>query len=507
MPKPAWNDRLTTVCLATTLVVLLARGLPSSPASEPLPAPAPPAEGLPACPPENPPTGPYRGMAPDPAMIAFGAGSCATASCHGGPAAGNRGVESFAATLWAEHDPHARAYAALHDPRSRKMAAVLGIGEAHRAKQCLVCHSTQASCDSPLPPTVLTDGVACGACHGDATRWIAVHHLPAWKQFDEEARGKIGYRDLSDARSRVRTCTPCHVGDASREVNHDMIAAGHPRLAFEFAAYQRLWPRHWSPRGRVEAAADFAERSWAVGQAETLAAVARLLNVRAQRAAAAAGSVAANAAASAAGGRWPEFTEFDCYACHRALSPERVAGAAAGPFANPAPGTPSWQPWSAAAARLLAAAVDDPAVAAVGPAAAEVRTVFDPAWASAGHDRLERTRGLARGLEVAAEGASRALVARGRIVLDATDEHLDAEVAADRPGWRTWDAAAQTYLLMDAARDGGPARLGLWHSAPPPTATRAALDGLRASLRFPKAVGGPDGFDPARFQRDRAGIR
>ena len=507
MPMHASNDPLTTARRATVLVATLAVGLAAARAVEPLPAPEPAAEVLPACPLEHAPTGPYAGMTPDPAVIAVGAGGCATASCHGGPAAGNHGVHSFAARLWAERDPHARAYATLHDPRSRKMAALLGIGAAHQAEQCLACHSTQASCGSPLPPAVLADGVACGSCHGDATRWVAVHHLPEWKQLDQEARAELGYRELSDARSRVRTCIPCHVGDASREVDHDMIAAGHPRLAFEFAAYQRLWPRHWSPHGRAEAAADFAERSWAVGQAETLAAVARLLEVRARRAVDAADAAADRDAPQQRGGRWPEFAEFDCYACHRALSPERVAGAAAGPFANPAPGTPSWQPWSVAAAELLAAAVDDPSVAAVGPAAKELRAAFEPGWAAAGHDRLERTRALARALEITAEDATRALEARGTIVLEAAPRRLDAVIAADRAGWRTWDAAAQTYLLMDAALDGGPAHLGLWHSASPPTDTRAALDELRASLRFPPGAGGPDGFDPARFERDRAGVR
>ncbi|MFM8985302.1 MAG: multiheme c-type cytochrome [Planctomycetia bacterium] len=285
-PTSARMMRLT-MHAARGLTAALGILLSSAPAAEPLPAPEPAAEVLP----------PYRdthhgGCMATPALppqkarvsaiMAIGAGGCATASCHGGPAAGNHDVQSFAATLWAERDPHARAYATLHEPRSRNMAAVLGIGEPHRAEQCLACHSTQASWGAPLPPAALADGVACGSCHGDATRWVAVHHLPEWKQLDHEARADLGYRDLSDARSRVRTCIPCHVGDASREVHHDMIAAGHPRLAFEFAAYERLWPRHWSPRSRAEAAIDFAERSWAVGQAETLAAVARLLEVRAR---------------------------------------------------------------------------------------------------------------------------------------------------------------------------------------------------------------------------------
>jgi hypothetical protein len=436
--------------------------------------------------------GRYDGMKPDPVVTALGAGGCATASCHGGPAAGNRDVQSFAATLWAERDPHARAYDTLHEPRSRKMASLLGIGEPHRARQCLVCHSAQGERQAPLPPEVLADGVSCGSCHGDATRWVAVHHLPEWQHLAPEARAERGYRELADVTSRVRTCIPCHVGDASREVDHDMLAAGHPRLAFEFAAYERLWPRHWSPRHRSESAADFTERSWAVGQAETLAAVALLAEVRARRAA-------------DEKGRWPEFAEFDCYACHRELSPERVADAATGLFANPTPGTPSWQPWSVAAARLLAASTGDPSAVATSRAAEDFRAVFDRGWAAADRDRLESVIARARALERAAAAAAGVLTVQERIVLDASRERLDTTVAADPAGWRFWDAAAQTSLLMDSALDGGPARLGLWHAAEPPDDTRAALDALRASLRFPPGAGGPDGFDPARFQRDRAG--
>jgi hypothetical protein len=477
--KSRANDR-ARIALAAVCLVLVRPA-----AAEPLPAPP---EAVPQpCPVE----GLYAGMTADPAVAAVGAGGCATASCHGGPAAGNRDVQSFAATLWAERDPHAGAAATLHEPRSRKMAFLLGIGEPHRARQCLACHSAQAEREAMLPPAVLADGVSCGSCHGDATHWVTVHHLPAWKQLDPKSRANLGFRELADATARVRTCIPCHVGDASREVDHDMIAAGHPRLAFEFAAYERLWPRHWSPRHRAESAADFTQRSWAVGQAETLAAVALLTEIRARRAA-------------TEKAHWPEFAEFDCYACHRALSPERVAGAAAGPYANPRPGTPSWQPWSVAAARLLAASTDDAAAVSTRREAEELAAVFETGWAIADRDRLDRVIARARAVERAAAAASRALATQKRIVLDASGERLDAVVAADRAAWRFWDAAAQTALLMDSAIDGGPARPGLWRGAESPDATRAALDALRASLRFPPGAGGPDGFDPARFERDRA---
>lgn len=455
-------------------------------AAEPLPLPMPGTTGPQPCAVE----GGYAGMIPASAVVALGAGGCATASCHGGPAAGNHDVQSFAATLWAERDPHAGACATLHEPRSRKMAALLGIGEPHRARQCLVCHSTQAEWETVLPREVLADGVSCGSCHGDATHWVTAHHLPEWKRLDAESRANLGFRDLADATARVRTCIPCHVGDASREVDHDMLAAGHPRLAFEFAAYERLWPRHWSPRHRAESAADFTARSWAVGQAETLAAVALLTEVRVRRAA-------------TDKDRWPEFAEFDCYACHRPLSPERVADAAAGPYANPRPGTPSWQPWSIAAARLLAASMDDAAAVSTIREAEELAAVFETGWTVADRNRLERVIAHARSLERAAAAASHATASRKRIMLDVSPERLDAAVAADRAAWRFWDAAAQTVLLMESGSDGGPARLGLWHGAEPPDATRAALDALRAGLRFPPGAGGPDGFDPARFQLDR----
>jgi len=472
----------------------------------PLPAEAAAAESIPCPPPRSERSsgmfdGGYAGMIADPAATALTAAGCSSSSCHGGPEAGNRAVQSFAATLWAARDPHATAYETLLEPRSRRMAAALGIGEPHRARQCLACHSVQAEREQPLPPEVLADGVSCGSCHGDATGWLAIHHLPEWRNVGPERRAEMGWREMADIPARVRTCIPCHVGDASREVDHDLVAAGHPRLAFEFAAYQRLWPRHWSPRNTVEFEHDFAERSWAAGQAETLAAVARLVEVRARR--------GIDADASGQSSRWPEFAEFDCYACHRPLSPERVAAGGAGVFRNPFPGTPSWQPWSVAAARLLATAVEDAAAADVGSAAADLRDLFTPNWSAGDSERLERAIERARRLEKAAESAAAAIAARRSTKLDASHDRLDSAVAVAPPEWRFWDAATQTYLLMEAAGDGGPARIGRWPSPGyerPVSATRATLDELRASLRFKPGAGGPDGFDPAVFNRNRAAV-
>lgn len=485
--------RLSRSAAATLVGCLwLARGLV---AAEPLPPPKPALDcetaaalGLGA-----------GGMAANPAAVALSAASCATGSCHGGPEAGNHDVQSFAATLWATRDPHAKAYETLHTPRSRRMATLLGVGEPHRARQCLMCHSMQAERETALPPDTLADGVSCGSCHGDATRWLASHQLPAWKAMTREERAELGYRDLADVASRARSCIPCHVGDDSREVGHDLIAAGHPRLAFEFSAFQRLWPRHWSPHGKAESRTDFAERSWAAGQAETLAATARLLAARAGRTAAeieAGGSV-----------HGIDFAELDCYACHRALSPERVAAATAGPFRNPAPGVPSWQPWSVSAARLVALAIDDPATAALGAAAADVRGAFGATWSDGDRATLDRVAARAAALEQTANAAARRIASQPVVVLDAPPDAIDGTIAGNRPEWRFWDAAAQIYLLMEATRDGGPARVGPNLSGGRAAAnTRGALDELRASLRFPPGAGGPDRFEPVAFERDRRAV-
>jgi hypothetical protein len=323
------------------------------------------------------------------------------------------------------------------------------------------------------------------------------------------------------------------VGGPDREVDHDLIAAGHPRLFFELAAYQRLWPRHWSPRGKAESEDDFTARSWAVGQAVALEAVANQLAYRA---------VGAGAAAAAGQPhRWPEFAEFDCYSCHRSLGP--VTGAMREPpLARPRLGRPSWQPWYTAAAGLQRAVLDGPspqdrgapgpgtasngtasnsgAGRAVERAALDLRRLLSEDWAAADAERLRRVRMEAEGLAIAARRRAAEIDARERIVVDAGHATLDALVAAasadaqaagwQPADWETWDAAAQVYLAMEAGRYGGPAAVGVWQpcglrsgglTALP--APRGQLDNLRESLRFPPAADSPGPFDPRSFTRSR----
>ena len=94
------------------------------------------------------------------------------------------------------------------------------------------------------------------------------------------------------------------------DVDHDLLAAGHPRLNFEFSAFHAAMPHHWpdakdrdpsqDPRGRR----DFEALAWLIGHLVTTQAGLELLATR------------------AADERkpWPEFAEHLCAACHQSLS-------------------------------------------------------------------------------------------------------------------------------------------------------------------------------------------
>src|SRR4051812_16654143 len=100
----------------------------------------------PAAGPLSHPPPPPRGGPPAPAFAHAAGLACAAASCHGGGQAGRVGSEH---TTWAPdvlgtgpHDPHARAYRMLFNDDSKRIAANLKRGPAHKDALCLKCHAT-----------------------------------------------------------------------------------------------------------------------------------------------------------------------------------------------------------------------------------------------------------------------------------------------------------------------------------------------------------------------------
>ncbi len=237
----------------------------------------------------------------------IGAGGCASSNCHGGttpsPASESRILGNEYAH-WSVNDKHARAYLALTEARGKRMAEVLGIADAAHEKRCTVCHIAGS------PEKTRSDGVACEACHGPAEHWLGPHT----RQNSHEASVKAGMIDTRNPEIRVRTCLACHLGVAGQEVDHELIAAGHPDLAFELDTFTAAQPAHH----RLAPIA-MRRRAWAVGQAVGLAESMRLLQ-------------------SHAGKSGVEFSDLECYQCHHDLRSEswRIQRG----YAGRKPGTP-----------------------------------------------------------------------------------------------------------------------------------------------------------------------
>jgi hypothetical protein len=119
-------------------------------------------------------------------------------------------------------------------------------------------------------------------------------------------------------------------------MNHDMIAAGHPPLRFELSAYHDLIRRkHWTDAERT-AVPNFKAQLWAAGQVAVADATLALLESRSRRAA---------TSGRARLAPWPEFSEYDCFACHQRL---RASGLSSVPLRASIAGVPGWQPWNLA---------------------------------------------------------------------------------------------------------------------------------------------------------------
>ena len=227
----------------------------------------------------------------------LGAGSCSAVACHGSilPLAGSPVLRNEH-TTWISDDKHSRAFQVLFDARSKQIALNLAgdkdLVPAHEEPRCLACHTTPRTASERRDTAWMNqDGVGCESCHGSAKDWLGPHTTDGWKSREFSSAVKESYRftDTKNVVRRLEVCVGCHVGQdgqhglTPRDVNHDLIAAGHPRLNFEFAAYQANQPPHWdiNKPGAAEAAADFPARAWAVGQLVSGKAALQLLAARA----------------------------------------------------------------------------------------------------------------------------------------------------------------------------------------------------------------------------------
>ncbi len=258
----------------------------------------------------------------------LGVAGCASSACHGGPASdslsGILDSQTWAssATHWLAVDPHTKAYAALESPLADEiMSRMHSKLKATDDARCLACHTNPALAEGEATPheqVLRKEGVGCESCHGSASKWL--HSHTTWTA---ESRS-IGYEQsgmakLYDLGERALTCAGCHVGAPAdpargypvRDMNHDMIAAGHPRLNFDFADYQRRLTPHWFERDRTTGklvGPGFEVKAWLVGRAAHAESSTLLRTNREAR-----------AKHNDPGTPWPEFADWSCVSCHHKL--------------------------------------------------------------------------------------------------------------------------------------------------------------------------------------------
>ena len=418
-----------------------------------------------------------------------GATSCASASCHGGNDPSKRGSEY---TTWIEHDPHSRAYNALLNEVSQKISRKLVSFRngkhipAHEDALCLKCHSLPV--EQPSEPSIFTrQGVSCESCHGPAESWRTTHYQPSFFGSSHAEKAEQGMYPTKDLAFRVTMCASCHVGDGSREVNHDLIAAGHPRLMFEYSSYHHhpKYRPHWK---ETAYGSDFEARAWAIGQVAVARSAVDLLRTRAER-------------SQTKEAPWPELTEYSCYACHKDLNPNRDSWRQLSLSDRPVGALP----WGTRTIPVLPALAEHGADLSNGQKQllTELRRLHEmmelqPADAKqiAAQSRaaLAELDGWLRQMQQSAERDSRArpMTRFGPLFHELSDNALSPD--GTKFNNLDWDGVVQHYLGLRALQAAG------MTESPP-------LAELRKLLLFPDCFNSPRDSDPAailkQFQRLR----
>ncbi|QDU28564.1 hypothetical protein ETAA8_36670 [Anatilimnocola aggregata] len=281
--------------------------------------------------PSSPPNSPHQFV---------GRISCSATACHGATDLTKASWHN-AYQLWSATDPHRRAFDVLYAERSVQMYRKLKQDQAEHINEpvylkfleetCIGCHATpiagslaNTSFTFQNSPAAYWQGVSCESCHGAASDWIEPHDAKAWPESGQPERARVaqhtGFQDLRSLNDRGAACVKCHVGPQSMgtrlyDVNHDLIAAGHPRLTFELHAYLDNLPKHWDEAAEqarhdkqiATSPSSFHFDTWLAGQRQQRQQLAALKQARTET----------NAALPA--GPWAEFANRDCRECHHPI--------------------------------------------------------------------------------------------------------------------------------------------------------------------------------------------
>ncbi len=265
-----------------------------------------------------------------------GVSSCTSSACHNQAGEGNFKGREYA--KWIGKDPHNKAYQILFDERSVRIQQNLNRSEPGDKQLsascnilCLRCHvAPEAEKVVDASPVWFSDGVGCESCHGAAGKWLTAHVQYGWKEKSLSEKKNDGFTNTKDLAVRAKTCMDCHVGGDRADVNHDLYAAGHPPLQWEYSSFlERYRPyQHWSEADDRRRHPAYEAESWAVGQAISARAALHLLDTRAEE-----------VANDREHKPWPEFAEYACSSCHHDLKQQRP------PALGHKAGSPAWSPF------------------------------------------------------------------------------------------------------------------------------------------------------------------
>ncbi len=277
---------------------------------------------------------------------------------------GRKPYDPRARLIKTDGDPHALAAQRMQEPRFQEvLRRVSGRGdgsvdEAMRMR-CAKCHdpgwgetwsaergvrSGEPSLEEPTSFQIATiTGIGCETCHGGAKDWLTEHYRDG---VSRQELLRLGMVDTKDLHVRAKLCASCHVGSAENDMNHDMIAAGHPPLRFEQASYEALLgKKHWDDTPARLADGEYEVKLWAAGRLATAHAAVELLEARSQE---------SGVRGQESGIKpWPELAEWNCLACHQPLRREGDQKVELGLLTNRGR-TAAWQSWNTA---LVAAAL------------------------------------------------------------------------------------------------------------------------------------------------------
>lgn len=416
------------------------------------------------------------------------AASCAATACHGGarPGIGDpyaaRGAEY---PLWLERDPHANSWRTMCGQAASEMMHRLGILHNGQLRDqagfdnCLKCHNTTPRFAAGRTREFHSEGVGCAACHGPAELWQRDHVRLRWNESTSVALGKTPTKNLA---ARARMCASCHVGDADRDMNHDMIAAGHPALHYEFSAYHARLPKHWR-EPEFQSDANFEAQLWLAGQIAATDAFLSLLESRA------AGRLPAS--------QWPEFSSYDCSSCHQSFRPSSLE-----PTTRPAASAARYSQWNQFGINYWLAEAEQHRTEVE---VAELANKLSGALRHVEQVMIARPIPDTDQTRQAVESARRALDEWLQASGHATRPEITARqlqlltavAAADERTSSSWESLAQCYLAAVASRSA-------WLTPQAPALSPASR--LRTTLLFKPGTSSADILDPGERLESPSGL-